>query len=202
MRVGSVSVREPWTDLGEQRVPTGASSTMITRRQIIESQRDLAGPSSRAPQVASGGEFKQRQTNDSGSSSKSKQAKQQDHYGRSGYQQIVEEVASESSRYAKGSNKSVSKQQQQQQQNYNQSSGEFQFSQQDRSRYEPASERDYESEMMRRGRQELAPEPAYRQFDPYSVYGDEEEDVWYSEDRLFEVSLGSRSRWPCNLQLG
>lgn len=31
----------------------------------------------------------------------------------------------------------------------------------------------------------------YRHFDPYSVYGeeDEEEDVWYSEERLFEVSL-------------
>lgn len=30
----------------------------------------------------------------------------------------------------------------------------------------------------------------YRHFDPYSVYGeeDEEEDVWYSEERLFEVS--------------
>lgn len=32
----------------------------------------------------------------------------------------------------------------------------------------------------------------YRHFDPYSVYGeeDEEEDVWYSEERLFEVSSG------------
>lgn len=31
----------------------------------------------------------------------------------------------------------------------------------------------------------------YRHFDPYSVYGeeDEEEDVWYSEERLFEVSF-------------
>lgn len=31
----------------------------------------------------------------------------------------------------------------------------------------------------------------YRNFDPYSVYGeeDEEEDVWYSEERLFEVSV-------------
>ena len=31
----------------------------------------------------------------------------------------------------------------------------------------------------------------YRNFDPYSVYGDEdeEEDVWYAEERLFEVSL-------------
>lgn len=30
------------------------------------------------------------------------------------------------------------------------------------------------------------------QFDPYSIYGeeDDEEDVWYSEDRLFEVSFG------------
>lgn len=34
-------------------------------------------------------------------------------------------------------------------------------------------------------------DPDYRQFDPYSVYGeeDEEEDVWYSEERLFEVSV-------------
>lgn len=33
-------------------------------------------------------------------------------------------------------------------------------------------------------------EDDYRHFDPYSVYGeeDEEEDVWYSEERLFEVS--------------
>lgn len=33
-------------------------------------------------------------------------------------------------------------------------------------------------------------------FDPYSVYGeeDEEEDVWYSEERLFEVSLLSAHR--------
>lgn len=32
---------------------------------------------------------------------------------------------------------------------------------------------------------------ANRNFDPYSVYGeeDEEEDVWYSEERLFEVSF-------------
>lgn len=30
----------------------------------------------------------------------------------------------------------------------------------------------------------------YRNFDPYSVYADEddEEDVWYSEERLFQVS--------------
>lgn len=37
---------------------------------------------------------------------------------------------------------------------------------------------------------EFAPEEDYRNFDPYSVYGeeDEEEDVWYSEERLFEVS--------------
>lgn len=34
-----------------------------------------------------------------------------------------------------------------------------------------------------------------RNFDPYSVYGeeDEEEDVWYSEERLFEVSARSNS---------
>lgn len=34
-------------------------------------------------------------------------------------------------------------------------------------------------------------EEDYRHFDPYSVYGeeDEEEDVWYSEERLFEVSV-------------
>lgn len=33
----------------------------------------------------------------------------------------------------------------------------------------------------------------HRHFDPYSIYGeeDEEEDVWYSEERLFEVSLYS-----------
>lgn len=31
----------------------------------------------------------------------------------------------------------------------------------------------------------------YRHFDPYSIYGeeDEEEDVWYSEERLFEVGF-------------
>lgn len=31
----------------------------------------------------------------------------------------------------------------------------------------------------------------YRHFDPYSVHGEEDEDVWYSEERLFEVSLSS-----------
>jgi len=30
----------------------------------------------------------------------------------------------------------------------------------------------------------------YRQFDPYSIYS-EEEDVWYSEERIFEVSTFS-----------
>lgn len=40
----------------------------------------------------------------------------------------------------------------------------------------------------------------YRHFDPYSVYGeeDEEEDVWFSEERLFEVSL-LRSKLPAQL---
>lgn len=40
-------------------------------------------------------------------------------------------------------------------------------------------------------------EPNYRQFDPYSIYSDEE-DVWYSEERLFEVSQFSNSSnsWP------
>lgn len=44
----------------------------------------------------------------------------------------------------------------------------------------------FEGELMQQ-----AYEPDYRQFDPYSVYGeeDEEEDVWYSEERLFEVSV-------------
>lgn len=32
----------------------------------------------------------------------------------------------------------------------------------------------------------------YRHFDPYSIYG-EEDDVWYSEERLFEVSIGLNS---------
>lgn len=38
--------------------------------------------------------------------------------------------------------------------------------------------------------QQQQQEQDYRHFDPYSVYGeeDEEEDVWYSEERLFEVS--------------
>lgn len=41
----------------------------------------------------------------------------------------------------------------------------------------------------RRGAHEGPGEPAnYRPFDPYSIYS-EEEDVWYSEDRLFEVSF-------------
>lgn len=28
-------------------------------------------------------------------------------------------------------------------------------------------------------------------FDPYSVHGEEDEEVWYSEERLFEVSFAS-----------
>lgn len=40
----------------------------------------------------------------------------------------------------------------------------------------------------RNWRQQQQQQDDYRQFDPYSVYS-EEEDVWYSEERLFEVSL-------------
>lgn len=36
--------------------------------------------------------------------------------------------------------------------------------------------------------QQMSRDPNYRHFDPYSIYS-EDEDVWYSEERLFEVSF-------------
>lgn len=60
---------------------------------------------------------------------------------------------------------------------------------------ELCSERQLEEEMCASGRNEKhrieeSDETYNRNFDPYSVYGeeDEEEDVWYSENRLVEVS--------------
>lgn len=43
------------------------------------------------------------------------------------------------------------------------------------------------SEMDREQQAEGARSAAYNHFDPYSIYSDDEE-VWYSEDQLFEVS--------------
>lgn len=50
-------------------------------------------------------------------------------------------------------------------------------------------------EERRRMEQESNQSEGYRHFDPYSIYGckDEDEDVWYSEEGLFEVS--SRVAW-------
>jgi len=73
-----------------------------------------------------------------------------------------------------------------------------------RRRFQEEEEDDDEEELYDLGRGEEAtsgghckersgPPADYRHFDPYSVYGeeDEEEDVWYSEERLFEVSEAS-----------
>lgn len=52
------------------------------------------------------------------------------------------------------------------------------------------SQQQQQQRFMMKQRQ-VCDQPNYRHFDPYSVYGeeDEEEDVWYSEERLFEVSV-------------
>lgn len=173
---------------------------MITRRQIIESQREL---------VAS--ELKQQSDADSNQFA-TRTAKQSNYR-----QQIMEQDANETgSRFAKPAS-SVGGQTGKASSSYHKPANEqadfFRHEQQYSAapsralRYNSgatarqqklndyASEQDYQAggaEMLARARHQAASiEPAYRQFDPYSVYGDEEEDVWYSEERLFEVSFAA-----------
>lgn len=183
-------------------MPTGASFNMITRRQIIESQRELAK-----------GELKQQQQrlNTDNAQFNSRAGKQ------SNYRQQIMEVeengngnrfdkpsssaGGQSSKASSGYHKAA-----------DQAAGDFFHHGQQYSagpnranRYNPsaarqaqqklsdyASDQDYQTSasqmIVEPHEQEANIEPAYRQFDPYSVYGDEEEDVWYSEERLFEVS--------------
>lgn len=142
---------------------------MISRRQIIESQQELERANFQRPARVVG-EFVEAERDDFNRKAKS-------FVSRKAFKQELGPMADKSHEYE----------------------FDFEIPRRQAKKLEEDEDEDGESMMMKQnqgangGRQQVATNRHHRHFDPYSVYGeeDEEEDVWYSEERLFEVSSDS-----------